>query len=172
MPTQEMSVKDIPTQRDTLTIQEMARQSGLSEYTLRYYERIGLLTPIPRDRSSGHRRYHRDTVEVIESLACLRGTGMPLDDIRTFLRLRQRGSRAALEQKELFTAHLAVVTEEMEQIKVRMEYLANKVAYWEAVEAGRMDAAEKVKQANYLLLPKLRRSKETYWKKDNAADGE
>ena len=43
MPTQEMPIKD------TLTIQKMARQSGLSEHTLRYYERIGLLTPIPRE---------------------------------------------------------------------------------------------------------------------------
>ena len=43
MPTQEMPVKD------TLTIQEMARQSGL-------------LTPIPRDQSSGHRRYSADMV--------------------------------------------------------------------------------------------------------------
>ena len=155
MPTQETPVKD------TLTIQEMARQSGLSEHTLRYYERIGLLTPIPRDSSSGHRRYSADTGSVIESLSCLRGTGMSLEDIRTFLHLRQQGSLAAAEQKELFAAHLAVVTEEMEQMKVRMEYLAGKVAYWKAIEAGDGDEAEKVRLENRRLMPKLRRNKET-----------
>ncbi len=155
-----MPVKDIPA-HETLTIQEMARQSGLSEHTLRYYERIGLLTPIPRDRSSGHRRYSADTVSVIESLSCLRGTGMSLGDIRTFLRLRQQGSLAATEQKALFTSHLAAVTEEMEQIKTRMEYLAGKVAYWTAVEAGDMDKAELAKDAARRLIPELTRKRDT-----------
>ncbi len=159
MPTQEMPVKGTP--KDALTIQEMARQSGLSEHTLRYYERIGLLTPVPRDLSSGHRRYSADMVTVVESLSCLRGTGMSLEYIRTFLHLRQRGSLAAAEQKELFAAHLAVLTEEMERIKVRMEYLAGKVAYWSAVEAGDRTEAEEVKQANRLLMPKLRRKRDT-----------
>jgi len=39
-----------------LTIQDAARRSGLSEPTLRYYEEVGLIGPIPRDASSGHRR--------------------------------------------------------------------------------------------------------------------
>lgn len=37
-----------------LTIKQMAALSGVSEYTLRYYEKIGLTKPIPRDGSSGH----------------------------------------------------------------------------------------------------------------------
>ena len=147
--------------KDTLTIQEMARQSGLSEHTLRYYARIGLLTPIPRDLSSGHRRYSAETVGIVESLSCLRGTGMSLEDIRTFLHLRQQGSLAAAEQKALFAAHLAVVTEEMEQMKLRMEYLADKVAYWSAVEAGNMAEAETAKEAARRLMPALTRKKVT-----------
>jgi hypothetical protein len=39
-----------------LTMQAVSRQSGLSGPTLRYYEEIGLLGPIERDASSGHRR--------------------------------------------------------------------------------------------------------------------
>lgn len=42
-----------------LTIQEMARRSGFTEPTLRYYEKAGLLGPVARDESSGHRRYGR-----------------------------------------------------------------------------------------------------------------
>jgi DNA-binding transcriptional MerR regulator len=147
--------------KDTLTIQEMARQSGLSEHTLRYYERIGLLTPIPRDHSSGHRRYSADMAVIVESLSCLRGTGMSLEDIRRFLHLRQRGNLAAREQKALFAAHLAAVTEEIEQMKVRMEYLADKVAYWTAVEAGDMEEAALARDAARRLMPSLTRRKVT-----------
>jgi DNA-binding transcriptional MerR regulator len=111
-----------------LTIQEMAQQSGLSEHTLRYYERIGLLTPIPRDDSSGHRRYPPETIRLVETLACLRGAGMSIDDMRKFLRLLEQGSAAASEQKMLFASHKNALEGELEQMKRRIEYLAGKVA--------------------------------------------
>jgi len=43
-----------------LTIRDVSRRSGLSEPTLRYYEEIGLIGPIARDESSGHRRYRTE----------------------------------------------------------------------------------------------------------------
>jgi DNA-binding transcriptional MerR regulator len=39
------------------TIQEAARHTGLSEPTLRYYEKIGLIGAVTRDDGSRHRRY-------------------------------------------------------------------------------------------------------------------
>lgn len=138
-----------------LTIQEMAKQSGLSEHTLRYYERIGLLMPIPRDGSSGHRRYPPETVGLVESLACLRGTGMSIRDIRRYLRLRERGAAAAAEQKALFAAQEAVLAQEMERMNRQRQYLEGKVAYWEAVEAGDMAGAHAIGEANCLLAGTL-----------------
>ena len=144
-----------------LTIQEMAAQSGLSEHTLRYYERIGLLTAIPRDNSSGHRRYPPETVGLIESLSCMRGTGMPISDIRLFLRLRERGASAAAEQKALFAAHRTALVCEMERMEVRLMYLAGKVAYWEAIEEGDTDKAREVGEANHRIGKTLAAKKET-----------
>lgn len=59
-----------------LTIQQLARRTGLAESALRYYERIGLIDAVPRDESSGHRRYPPALVAAVESLSCLRGAGM------------------------------------------------------------------------------------------------
>jgi DNA-binding transcriptional MerR regulator len=39
-----------------LTIQQVAEITQLSGHTLRYYERIGLLSPVNR-AANGHRRY-------------------------------------------------------------------------------------------------------------------
>ncbi len=47
-----------------LTVQQVSEKTGLSEHTLRYYERIGLITPIHR-ASNGHRRYSEEDVEGI-----------------------------------------------------------------------------------------------------------
>ena len=53
------------------TIQDASRRSGLSEPTLRYYEEIGLIGPIVRDASSGHRRYRDEDLDTLQALACL-----------------------------------------------------------------------------------------------------
>ena len=58
-----------------LTIQDAAQRSGLSEPTLRYYEEVGLIGPIARDPSSGHRRYREEEVDTLQMLACLRADG-------------------------------------------------------------------------------------------------
>ena len=49
------------TQLDQLTIQQVAEATGLSTYTLRYYERIGLIHPIDRAQNT-HRRYTLDDI--------------------------------------------------------------------------------------------------------------
>jgi MerR family transcriptional regulator, copper efflux regulator len=48
-----------------LTIQDVSRRSGLSEPTLRYYEEVGLIGPIDRDASSGHRRYRNEDLDTL-----------------------------------------------------------------------------------------------------------
>src|SRR5882757_2906980 len=63
-----------------LTIQQVSRHTGLAESALRYYERIGLIGAVPRDESSGHRRYPPDLVAAIEALSCLRGSGMSVSE--------------------------------------------------------------------------------------------
>lgn len=66
------------------TVQETAEITGLSEHTLRYYERIGLITPVRRASGSRHRRYTAIDLARIESLACLRMVGMPIEDMRRY----------------------------------------------------------------------------------------
>lgn len=63
----------------------MVRRTGFSEVTLRYYERIGLIGPVPRDPSSHNRRYPVALVECLEALACLRASGLGIDDMWSYL---------------------------------------------------------------------------------------
>ena len=74
-----------------LTIQDVSRHSGLSEPTLRYYEEVGLIGPIERDESSGHRRYREDDLDTLQALACLRAVGVGIEDMRTYQANRTRG---------------------------------------------------------------------------------
>ncbi|MBV1776424.1 MerR family transcriptional regulator [Burkholderiaceae bacterium DAT-1] len=64
-----------------LTIGELASLSGLSVYTLRYYEAEGILNPAAR-ASNGHRRYRPEDVRWLEFVLRLKLTDMPLADSR------------------------------------------------------------------------------------------
>ncbi|WP_246035710.1 MerR family transcriptional regulator [Dictyobacter kobayashii] len=70
--------------------------------TLRYYEDIGLLPAVRRDTSSGHRRYSADAVQLIESLANLRAVGMSIEEMRTYLALREGATRRRLRSESFF----------------------------------------------------------------------
>src|SRR5947209_1841797 len=99
------------------TLQEVVQRSGLSEHTLRYYERIGLLDRVKRDRSSGHRRYTVEDVQNIETLACLRTTGMSIDAMRTYFTLLKDGKAAADQQLSLFEAQKKALEKELAMIQ-------------------------------------------------------
>ena len=139
----------------TLTIKEMAALSGMSEYTLRYYEKIGLIKPIPRDESSGHRRYSLEMARRLETLACLRASGLSLDDMRQYLHWREFGREAAAEQKALFQDHAKKVAEEIRRLEVRQRFLDGKIAYWDAQMKGDTELAEQIAARNLEIAKDL-----------------
>lgn len=118
------------------TLQEVVQRSGLSEDTLRYYERIGLLDRVRRDSSSGHRRYSAEDVQKIETLACLRTTGMSIEDMRMYFALLKEGKAAADQQLELFEGQRKALEEELARKREHLRYLEHKVAFWKAVQSG------------------------------------
>ncbi|MEO7719193.1 MAG: MerR family transcriptional regulator [Capsulimonas sp.] len=122
---------------EEMTVQQVVDLTSLSEHTLRYYERLGLIHPVRRDPSSGHRRYSQADVTRLESLACLRATGMPLAEMRQYFEAMNQGAEAAVtEQKALLTQHKAVLQERLRQMQRNLEYLDHKIAYWDAIETG------------------------------------
>ena len=90
-------------QKDELTIQEVARVTGLSTYTLRYYERIGLIHPIDR-RENTRRCYTMEDVGWIDFLLKLRATGMSIKDMQRYAELQRQGEETLPERVEMLKA--------------------------------------------------------------------
>ena len=118
--------------------------------------RSGLIQAIPRDRSSGHRRYSADTIHIVETLAHLRASGLSIKDMRMYIRLREYGDAAAVEQKALFAAHAQRVAEEIHQLTIRQRFLNTKVAYWEARRQGNVALAEQIAAENRAIAKELK----------------
>lgn len=117
-------------------MQDTSRRSGLSEPTLRYYEEVGLIGPIARDGSSGHRRYSEGDLDALQALACLRAMGVGIGDMRTYQANRRLGNVAAGEQRDLLLRHARRVEEEIATLRVHLGYLEAKAALWDARDAG------------------------------------
>jgi MerR family transcriptional regulator, copper efflux regulator len=118
------------------TIADVSRRSGLSEPTLRYYEQVGLVGPIGRDENSGHRRYCAEDLHTLEALACLRATGVSIEDMRTYQANRARGHEAAGEQRDLLLRHAERIEAEIAVQHARLAYLREKAAMWDTRDRG------------------------------------
>ena len=66
-----------------MRINEAAARSGLTQDTIRFYEKSGMLDAIQRDER-GWRVFSSDDVNWLTTLERLRATGMPLDDVKRF----------------------------------------------------------------------------------------
>lgn len=139
----------------SFSIQDVSRQSGLSEPTLRYYEEVGLLGPIARDDSSGHRRYDDGDLDAAQVLACLRAMGVGIEDMRTYLANRRRGHDKAGEQRDILLRHAERVEEQIVTLRTHLDYLRAKAALWDARD--RADAAAEAEAHVELeaVLPRL-----------------
>ena len=138
---------NVPSSHDAdgplLRIQEVADEVGLTARSIRYYEEVGLLGPVDRDESSGHRRYRPGDVEIVEVLACLRAVGMGIDDMRVYLANRRVGRSRAGEQRDLLLRHAERVEAEIAAHQARLGYLREKAALWDARDRGdAVDEAE------------------------------
>ena len=116
-----------------LGIDEAARRTGLTAYTLRYYERIGLLAPVGR-ATGGQRRYAAADMAWIEFLLRLRTTRMPIGKMQAFARLRGAGDSTVPERRQLLEEHLTDVLAEIEAMRQAAEALQAKIAYYQAFE--------------------------------------
>lgn len=109
-----------------MRIGELAQKSGLSAYTIRYYERIGLLPMADRD-GSGQRNYDKSIHAWIEFLGHLKATGMPIREMLVYAKLRQQGDKAALERRDILVKHRQKVAKDIEALQKNLATLDAKI---------------------------------------------
>jgi DNA-binding transcriptional MerR regulator len=115
-----------------LSIDEVARRTGLTAHTLRYYERIGLIAPVGR-ADSGQRRYAAADLAWIEFLLRLRTTRMPISQMQAFATLRAAGDTTVPDRLAMLEVHLQQVLEQMEAMRLSVQALEHKIGYYRAV---------------------------------------
>jgi DNA-binding transcriptional MerR regulator len=110
------------------TVSEMAEATGLTAHTLRYYEREGLIAPVERSDSSGHRTYGPEDLRAIEFLKRLRATGMPIALMRRYMSLVRQGDATFAERRAILVAHRDAVRTQIAEMQQHLEVIDYKIA--------------------------------------------
>ncbi len=99
-----------------LTIGHLARRAEVATSTVRYYERIRLLTP-PRRTESNYRLYTGDTVERLRFIRAAQVAGLTLADIRTLLAYRDGETAPCAEIQTLLESRLSQVEDNLRELR-------------------------------------------------------
>ncbi|WP_420549216.1 MerR family transcriptional regulator [Curvivirga sp.] len=108
-----------------MKIGELAKETGVSTHTLRYYEKIGLIDTAAKD-ASGHRNYGAFELDLINWVVCLKKSGMPLEKIKTYVAAFKTGD--ANNMREMLEAHLVKLHKQQADIEHYLDVTERKLA--------------------------------------------
>ena len=113
-----------------MTIREVSERYGLSADTLRYYERVGLIPPVPRTRG-GARDYDEASLSWVELIKCMRAAGVGIEALTEYCRLFQQGEETLGARKALLVEQRRQLLERMEDMQRSLDRLNEKIEHYE-----------------------------------------
>ncbi|KAF6626732.1 MerR family transcriptional regulator [Paenibacillus sp. LX16] len=120
----------------TYSISEVAKELNLTAYTLRYYDKEGLM-PFVERTSSGTRLFKESDIDALKIIECLKSTGMPIKEIKNFIDWCSGGDSTLQQRYDMFMERKATVEAQMEELKKTMEVIEHKCSYYKtALKAG------------------------------------
>ena len=119
-----------------MTIKEVSEKYAVSQDTLRYYERIGLIPPVART-AGGIRDYQPSDIGWVETAVCMRSAGVPIEALIEYVKLFQMGDATFEARRQLLQEQYDHLMEQKKQIEQTMERLQYKISRYEnALETG------------------------------------
>jgi MerR family mercuric resistance operon transcriptional regulator len=112
---------------ETLPIGELSKRCGVNIETIRYYERVKLLSPPPRT-ASDRRVYGSTDVRILVFIRRSRELGFSLDEVRALLRLGGPEKASCREVREIATHHLEDIRAKLRDLKKLERLLATTVS--------------------------------------------
>lgn len=118
-----------------MTISEVSEKYGLTQDTLRYYERIGLIPPVPR-KSSGFRDYDDSSCGWIEFVRCMRNSGLPIEALIEYVNLYQKGPGNYGACKKILIEECVKLEDRIQNMTETRDRLHGKIAHYDEISSG------------------------------------
>ena len=109
-----------------MKIAEASKASGLSADTLRYYERVGLLSNVTRN-DSGIRDYGEQDMLRVQFVKCMRGAGVSIEALIEYMHLLEQGDETLEARKALLEEQRDLVQQRIETMQTGLDRLNYKI---------------------------------------------
>lgn len=121
-----------------MTIKEVSEKFGISQDTLRYYERVGMIPHVTRT-AGGIRNYQENDLGWVEMALCMRSAGLPIETMIEYVRLFQEGDETIPARLQLLLDQREALIEQKAQIDSTLKRLNYKISrYKRAIETGEL----------------------------------
>jgi MerR family copper efflux transcriptional regulator len=122
-----------------MQIGEMAKNAGVSVQTVRFYERQGLMPSAPR-KESGYRLYDEADLKRLLFIRQAKALGFSLEEIRTILKMRERGQCPCGSVLRLAEQHLVTIDHQLRQLSRFRDELRRVVQQWKRSDRQQLSA--------------------------------
>lgn len=110
------------------TIKQAAEKVDLTVHTLRYYDKEGLLPFVDRDKT-GNRVFTDGDLEWLGLICCLKNTGMPIKQIRTYIQWCLDGDDSFELRRQMLVEHRQAVLQQISELKRNLEAINHKIEH-------------------------------------------
>lgn len=111
------------------TIAQASQKSNLSCYTLRYYDKEGLLPFVERSES-GYREFSDGDLEWLALISCLKNTGMPIKQIKEIIELTVQGNDTLLQRQQILVEHRQTVLNQIAALHKHLDKIDCKINFY------------------------------------------
>ena len=121
-----------------MTIKEVSEKYDITQDTLRYYERVGMIPKVTRTEG-GIRNYTEEDLKWVELAICMRSAGLPVEVMIEYVKLFQAGDATIPARLELLLEQRRALLEQRNQIDETLNRLNYKISRYEiAVKTGKL----------------------------------
>lgn len=113
-----------------MTISEVSKKYEISTDTLRYYERIGLIPKVAKNKS-GNREFTETDCNWVEFIKCMRGAGISVESLIDYVKLFQEGDDTIKARKQILSEEYEILSEKIKNLQKVQERLKLKIDLYE-----------------------------------------
>lgn len=115
-----------------MTIAEVCERFDLSQDTLRYYEKIGLIPTVQR-KASGIRNYSEEDCKWVEFIKCMRSAGLTIEFLSEYIKLFNEGDSTLEKRRGLLVEQRKLLKEKMQEMQTTLDRLDRKVERYDTL---------------------------------------
>lgn len=119
-----------------MTISEVSKKYELTEDTIRYYEKIKLIPPVPRNKN-GIRNFDEISCNWIEFIKCMRNAGMEIEVLLRYVDLFEKGEKTVKQRQDLLIEQKEKLIKKQQNINNTIERINYKIELYNDIISGK-----------------------------------